>query len=268
MHMHRIGLSTARRVLALALLALALGALLASAAGAARVTVRVEGQSSTLLAPTVVTIGDGTSNARTWNGSGSLPNTCANDTAYQAIELATSGNWDRQLYIETVLRETHTYSPNEEEWILYHGTNYADWGACDLHLTDGDSILLQAGVAGPSPNYIPDSVPLQLDRIGTGNVAPGGRLTVRLTAYVPSDIFGTQDPNDPSHWIIPPSDATHPSGYTVTAGSASGRTDGSGEVTLTMRDTGRVSVQASMPGSSTNWGRSVPFTVCVSRTSC
>lgn len=265
MPMHHIGLSTIRRALALALLACAL---LASAAGAARVTVRVEGQSRTLLAPTVVTIGTGSGTARTWNGVGSLPNRCADDTAYQAIELATSGSWDRQLFIETVLGETHTYSPNQEEWIVYHGHNYADWGACDLHLTEGDSILLQAGVAGPEPTYIPDSVPLDLVRIGSGNIAPGGRLTVRLTAWTPSDIFGTQDPEDPNHWIIPPSEETHPAGYTVTAGSVSGRTDSNGEVTLTMRDTGRVSVQANMPGSSTNWSRSVPFTVCVSRTSC
>jgi hypothetical protein len=263
--MHHIGLSTIRRAL---LLALAACVLLASVAGAARVTVRVEGQSRTLLAPTVVTIGTGSGTARTWNGVGSLPNRCADDTAYQAIELATSGSWDRQLFITTVLGETHSYSPNSEEWILYHGHNYADWGACDLHLTEGDSILLQAGVAGPEPTYIPDSVPLDLVRIGTGNIAPGGRLTVRLTAWTPSDIFGTQDPEDPNHYIIPASEETHPAGYTVTAGSVSGRTDSNGEVTLTMRDTGRVSVQASMPGSSTNWGRSVPFTVCVSRTTC
>jgi hypothetical protein len=266
--MHHITLGTTKRLLALALLALVACALLASAAGAARVTVRVEGQSRALLAPTIVTIGTGSGTARTWNGSGSLPNRCADDTAYQAVELATSGSWDRQLFVETVLSETHTWSPNEEEWILYHGHDYADWGVCDLHLTDGDSILLQAGVSGPSPNFIPDSVPIELARIGSGNIAPGGRLSVRLTAYVPSDIFGTQDPRDPNHWIIPPSSPSNPAGYTVTAGSASGRTDSSGEVTLTMRDTGRVSVQASMPGSSTNWSRSVPFTVCVSRTTC
>ncbi|HKG02144.1 MAG TPA: hypothetical protein VKB03_03115 [Conexibacter sp.] len=266
--MHRIGLSTARRVLALALLALTLSALLAGAAGAARVTVRIEGASRTRLAPTVVTIGTGTSNARTWNGSGSLPNTCADDTAYQAIELATSGSWDRGLYAEQILSETHTFASGSEYWIPYHDNNYADWGICDLHLQDGDTLLMQAGVSGASPSYIPDSVPIALARIGTGNIAPGGRLTVRLTAWVPSDIFGTQDPGDPNHYIIPPSDETHPAGYTVTAGSASGRTDSNGEVTLTMRDTGRVSVQANMPGSSTNWSRSVPFTVCVSRTSC
>lgn len=266
--MHRIGLSTARRVLALALLALALGALLASAAGAARVTVRVEGESRALLAPTVVTIGDGTSTARTWNGSGSLPNTCDNDSAYQAIELAVSGSWDRGLFAEQILSETHTFASGSEYWIPYHDNNYADWGICDLHLQDGDTLLMQAGVSGASPTYIPDSVPLRLDRIGSGTIAPGGRLTVRLTAYVPSDIFGTQDPGDPNHWIIPASSPSYPSGYTVTAGSVSGRTDGNGEVTLTMSDTGRVSVQANMPGSSTNWSRSVPFTVCVSRTSC
>jgi hypothetical protein len=263
--MHHIGVSTIRRALVLALLALAASA---SLAGAARVTVRVEGESRTLLAPTVVTIGDGTRTARTWNGSGSLPNTCDDDTAYQAIELATSGNWDRALYAETVLGESHTFASGSEYWIPYHDNNYADWGICDLHLTDGDVLLMQAGVSGEAPDYIPDAVPIELARIGSGNIAPGGRLTVRLTAWVPSDIFGTQDPEDPNHWIIPPSEATYPAGYTVTAGSASGRTDSNGEVTITMRDTGRVSVQASMPGSSTNWSRSVPFTVCVSRTSC
>ncbi|HEX7289928.1 MAG TPA: hypothetical protein VF250_02265 [Conexibacter sp.] len=265
MPMHHIGLSTIRRALALALLALAT---YASLAGAARVTVRVEGESRTLLAPTVVTIGDGTRTARTWNGSGSLPNTCDDDTAYQAIELATSGNWDRDLFAEEVLGETHTFASGSEYWIPYHDNDYADWGICDLHLREGDVLLMQAGVSGEAPDYIPDSVPLELARIGSGNIAPGGRLTVRLTAWVPSDIFGTQDPEDPSHFIIPPSEARYPAGYTVTAGSASGRTDANGEVTITMRDTGRVSVQASMPGSSTNWGRSVPFTVCVSRTSC
>ena len=255
------------RTALVAMLALLACGLLAQAASAARVTVRVEGQSRALLAPTVVTIGTGSGTARTWNGSGSLPNRCADDSAYQAVELATSGNWDRGLFAERVLGETHTFSPNSEYWIPYYNNNYAEWGLCDLHMVDGDSILLQAGVSGPSPNYIPDSVPISLARIGSGNIAPGGRLTVRLTAWVPSDIFGTQDPRDPSHWIIPASTATYPSGYTVTAGSASGTTNGSGEVTITMRDTGRVSVLASN-SSSTNWSRSVPFTVCVTRTSC
>lgn len=253
------------RILAMALL---LTALVASAASAATVTVRVEGESSTLLAPTRVTIGDGTRTARTWNGSGSLPQTCDDDTAYQAIELAVRGSWDRGLYAEEILSETHTFGSGSEYWIPYHDNNYADWGICDLHLSDGDTILMQAGVSGAAPSYIPDSVPIELARIGSGNIAPGGRLTVRLTAWVPSDIFGTQDPEDPNHWIIPASSATYPAGYTVTAGSASGRTDSNGEVTITMRDTGRVSVQASVPGSSTNWSRSVPFSVCVSRTSC
>jgi hypothetical protein len=266
--MHHHSMHRTTRVLGIALLALLATLLVASAASAARVTVRVEGQSRALLAPTVVTIGTGSGTARTWNGSGSLPNRCADDTAYQAIELATSGNWDRGLFVERLLGETHTFSPNSEYWIPYHQNNYADWGICDLHLTDGQTVLMQAGVSGPSPTFIPDSVPIQLDRIGSGNIAPGGRLSVRLTAWVPSDIFGTQDPRDPSHWIIPASSPSYPSGYTVTAGSASGTTDSRGEVTITMRDTGRVSVVANMPGSSTNWSRSVPFTVCVTRTSC
>lgn len=234
-------------------------------ASAIDVTVRVEGRTGTLVGPTRVTIGNGSGWARTYSGSGSMPNRCADDTAYQATEFAARGNWDRTLYVATLLGETHTFSPNSEYWILYHNNNYADWGACDLHLRDGDTVLWQAGVSGASPDYIPDSVPLSLARVtpASGNVLTGGTLKVRLTEYRPTDIFGTPDPSIPGHWIIPPSPATYPAGYTVTAGSATATTDANGEATLTLRSAGLVSVQASKPGNATNWGRSVPFDVCV-----
>jgi hypothetical protein len=251
--------------------ALAIGACAAASqpATAADVTVRVEGGSGTLLAQTTVTIGDGTRDARTWNGVGSLPQRCADDTAYQATELATSGNWDRGAYVERILGESHTWSPNSEYWILYHDNNYADWGACGLHLQDGDTVLWQAGKSGPSPDYIPDSIPIFLERVtpATGSVRLGRTLKVKLTAYRPTDIFGTQDPNDPNHWIIPPSPATNPAGYTVSIGGATAVTDSNGEATVTVPSVrGVYDVQASVPGSSSNWSRSIPIPVCVSNT--
>lgn len=262
---------TGVRGLLAAALTTAACALAPLAADAATVTVRVEGRSGTLLSQTNVTIGDGTRTATTWNGVGSLPQRCADDTAYQATELAARGNWDRSGYVETILSESHTWSPNSEYWILYHDNNYADWGACGLHLDDGDTLLWQAGVSGPSPDYIPDSIPIFLNRVtpASGPIRPGRTLKMKLTAYKPTDIFGTQDPADPSHWIIPPSPATNPAGYTVTAGSATATTDSLGEATLTVPSvSGTYSVQANVPGSSTNWSRSVPFTICVSNSAC
>lgn len=188
---------------------------------------------------------------------------------HQATELATSGNWDRNPYATTIAGESHTWSPNDEYWILYHDNNYADWGSCQLHLQDGDTVLWQAGKSGVSPDFIPDSIPVFLSRLtpATGSVRLGRTLTVKLTAYRPTDIAGTQDPNDPNHWIIPASPATNPAGYTVSAGGATAVTDARGEATITMPSVrGVYDVQASVPGSSTNWSRSIPIPVCVSNT--
>lgn len=267
------GWTGAHRVRALlaAVLAAAACAAAPAAAHAADVTVRVEGRSGTLLRQTTVTIGDGTRTARTWNSIGSMPYRCADDTVYQATELALRGNWDRETYSTTMAGESHTWSPNEEYWILYHENNYADWGSCDLHLQDGDTVLWQAGKSGPSPDYIPDSIPIFLNRVSpaSGPVRLGRTLTVKLTAYRPTDIFGTPDPNIPGHWIIPPSPPTNPAGYTVTIGGATAVTDSRGEATVTVPSTrGVYDIQASMPGSASNWSRSIPIPICASNTTC
>ncbi len=240
-------------------------ALPAVAAADPEVAVRVEGEAGTLLAETVVEIGTGSGNATTWNNVGSLPDTCDDDTAYQAIEKAVEGDWDRDLAPQEILSETHTWSPNEEIWIYYDNNNYSDWGICDQHLEDGDTVLMQAGVSGDSPDYIPESVPLELEVLDppSGIVEIDGDLTVHVTAWQPSDIFGTQDPMDPSHWIIDPSDPVDAVGYTVTAGGASDVTDGVGEAVLTMEEAGPIDVQASKPLDAENWSRSVPVEVCV-----
>ncbi|MDO8212198.1 hypothetical protein [Conexibacter sp. CPCC 206217] len=238
------------------------------AAQAADVTVRVEGQTGALLAPTSVTIGSGSGTALTWDGR-AMPIRCADDSVYGATEKATVGNWDRNPYVETIIRERHTWSPNEEYWILYHNNDYADWGACDLHLRDGDTVLWQAGKSGPSPDFIPDSVPIQIARVGSGTIRPGGTVTIQLTAWRPTDIFGTPDPSDPNHWIIPPSPSSTPSGYTISGGTSTRTTNASGQATITMPSTaGWATVGASVPGSSSNWSRAVPLRLCVGTSPC
>jgi hypothetical protein len=240
-------------------------ALPATALAGPKVTVRVEGETKALLAPTQVEVGNGTGIAKTWNGVGSMPHECDDDTAYQAIEKATKGNWDRGIFLAEVMGETHTWSPNEEMWIFYYNRNYADRGICDQHLKEGDTILIQAGVSGPPPNFIPESVPLELQLVEptSGIVEQGGELTVHVTAWQPTDIFGTEDPEEPGHFIIPPSEEVDGVGYTVKAGKASDVTDGNGEAILTLNDPGPVKVAASTPGSEDNWSRTVPVEVCV-----
>jgi len=239
--------------LALALaLAIAMCAALPVAALADEVTVRVEGEAESLLSETTVQIGDGSGTAHTWNNVGSMPHECADDTAYQAIELATEGEWDREEFLTEVLGEEHTWFPNEEYWILYYDNEYATAGVCQKQLEDGDTVLVQAGVSGPAPKFIPASVPIAIDSVepAWGEIGLFEDVTVHLTAWIPSELGK-------------PSDEVDAVGYTVTAGGEEATTDADGEATLSMEKEGPIEIEASMPGSEDNWSRAVPVTVCV-----
>ena len=76
-------------------------ALAAPASAGPTVTVRVEGAASTLLERTQVTLPD-TGNSAVCNGTAG--------TVAQALDIATSGNWDRQPFAQTILGETHDFS--------------------------------------------------------------------------------------------------------------------------------------------------------------
>lgn len=215
------------------------------------VTVRVEGEAKNLLTETTVEVGDGTGTAQTWNEEGEMPHECADDTAYQAIELATKGEWDREQFVTEVLGEEHTWFPNEEYWIFYYDNDYATTGVCQKHLEDGDTVLVQAGVSGEAPDFIPESVPIAIDSVDpSGEVELFGEVTVHLTAWIPTELGE-------------PSSEVNAVGYTVSGGGDEAVTDENGEATLLMEEEGPVAVEASMPGSETNWSRAVPVTVCV-----
>ncbi len=248
----------------LALVCLALPGL----AAATEVTVRVEGEFGNLVKEQTVTIGNGSGWAQKAPGSSSTPAlaSCKDNTAYQAIELATGGDWDRAEFAKTIKKEKHEFAAGEEYWVPYYNNNYGDWGTCQQKLKNGDTVLMQAAVSGPFPTYIPDSVPIAIDSVepGTEVVEIGTEVTVHLTEWKPTDIFGEEDPEFPGeHWIIPPSPATDAAGYTVVAGGTSAVTNGLGNATLTLEEPGPVQIEAYVPASPTNWSRAVPVEVCV-----
>jgi len=89
----------------------------------------------------------------------------------------------------------------------------------------------------------------------------GARLTVHATKWKPTDIFGREDGR--GHFVIPLSTPSNAAGYTVAGTETSVRTDESGNATLTLRRAGRFRIQASMPGSATDWSRSQLIEICV-----
>jgi hypothetical protein len=245
----------------LALLAIPLPALANST-----VKVTVVGKSSTLLAPTTVEIGTGSSEATTWNEVGSMPHSCPNDTAYQAIEKAVKGNWDRELFVSTILGETISWEPHEEYWAIYYNNNYGEWGVCSQTMKTGDTVLMQAVVSGPeSEGWVPQSIPIELELVSpsSGKVEKGKTLKVHVTEWKPTTTIGVEEPKGSGHWVIPPSEHLNAPGYTVKVGEASAVTNASGEATLTLKTLGSFNAEASVPGSSENYSRSAPVPVCV-----
>jgi hypothetical protein len=245
----------------LALLAIPLPALANST-----VKVMVVGKTSTLLAPTTVEVGTGSTESTTWNEVGKMPNSCPNNTAYQAIEKAVKGNWDRELFASAILGEKINWEPNEEYWAIYYNNNYGEWGVCSQIMKTGDTLLMQAVVSGPeSEGWVPQSIPIELALVSpsNGKVEKGSTLKVHVTEWKPTTTIGTEEPVGSGHFVIPPSEHLNAPGYTVKVGSVSAETNASGEATLTLKTLGNFTAEASVPGSTKNYSRSAPVPVCV-----
>jgi Domain of unknown function (DUF4430)/Bacterial Ig-like domain len=111
-----------------------------SPAMAANVTVEVEGLQQTL-APTAVTT------PASVNKDGT--NSCDGNTAIGALDVAVKGNWSGSFAygsysVETLLGESHAFGSGAY-WTFYVNGNYANQGACGVHLNDGDRVLFYAG---------------------------------------------------------------------------------------------------------------------------
>jgi hypothetical protein len=112
----------------------------ASPTMAATVSVEVAGQAK-VLAPVTVT----TPASVTKDGA----NTCDGNTAIGALDAATGGGWSgsysySNYTVETLLGESHAFGSGGY-WTFYVNGNYANDGACGVHVQDGDKVLFYAG---------------------------------------------------------------------------------------------------------------------------
>jgi len=208
---------------------LALAVLLAVPAVASAgptVTVRIEGEQSTLLERTRVT----------------LPDTpppvtgCAANSVGAAIEVATGGNWDRLPFTTTILGETHDFNPEPDFWAEWvdRGSGWKiGFGVCNDNLKEGDEVLLLADLF--DPNFLPTKAPLDLEGV-PAQALLGSALTVTVVEYAVEGGL----PDDGLRTPV--------AGGTVRAGSASATTDANGRATLSLSEPGAIGVRATRPG--------------------
>jgi hypothetical protein len=209
----------------------------ASALAGPSVTVRVEGQTHTLLERTRVTLPDA---APPVDG-------CDRYTPAAAIEEATHGNWDRQAFVSTILGESHTFANNDywAEWLdTGNGYKYGA-GICAASLKDGDEVLMLVDVSGS--NFAPTVLPLAVEGVPAA-VQTGTPVTVTVVDYVSA----TGTPGE--------GDRRPVDGATVTAGGATATTDAQGHATLTLAQPGDVVVKATKAPDAPSAGEHVTVT--------
>jgi hypothetical protein len=240
MHLSRRIFPALGAALASGIFILALSGVATAVAGPT-VTVRVEGESATLLPPTTVTL-----------GAPEPVSGCAADSVAAAINLAVNGNWDHGEvfagggFTDTILGETHAFTNNGDTWAEW--VNYK-WGGgiCSDLLNNGDEVL---EIADHEPGAgEPQRLPLVLSA-APASVAAGVPFNVTI------DSIHTRPGTYPEIGEGTPGPA---SGVTVSGGGSSATTNGEGVATITLTTAGSVALRAEKTGDAP----SVPFTICV-----
>ena len=205
------------------------------------VTVRIEGESATLLPETTVTLPD----------AGSIPGAdpeCTWPEASGAIERGTNGNWDRQSFTLTILGETHDAVNTNESWFEWKNGKLGN-GICYDEVQNGDEILILAGTYNAS--FQPETYPLYVSGV-PARVERGQPFTVSVVEHVPDFDNGNYGTGSGE-----PRPAT---GATVRAGGVTATVGPDGRATLVLPEAGSFTVQADRSNSG---GRSEPVPVCV-----
>jgi hypothetical protein len=222
-----------RQILALCGATTALAVTPAASALAAKVTVRVEGKTHTLLAPTVVTTGSGSVTK-----FGAPSGKCSASSAAGALDLATHHKWAGKWYssfgdyfLTGVLGESYATSKTYS-WGIWINNRSASTGACGIKLHAGDQLLFAA-----EPTKIQDPIGV----IAPAQVRKGHKLTVKVVAYSAAG------------------KATPLGGALVSVNGHSGKTDKRGQVSLTPSKPGSFVLTATHAG----YIRAAPVTVRV-----
>ena len=214
-----------------ALAGLAATLALVAPAGAATVTVRVEGETGTLVPRTAVT----TTTAAV--GKPGQP-TCDGSSALGPLDRATGGDWSGpydagfQTYsLETIKGETHN-AGSSSYWPFWINYTYASVGVCSQPVQEGDELLFmpECYATGCTP-----ASPLRLSGV-PATVAPGASVTVKVAEYSAPVYPATETTSAPA------------AGATVTFGGSTATTGADGTAQLTFTGAGPQPVQATKPG--------------------
>jgi hypothetical protein len=164
------------------LVVLALGASNALAAGPASGSVRIEGLTKTLLAPTSVT----TTTAPVVN-DGNPSHACEGTSALGALQVATGGNWAgewsetfSQYFINGIEGETHTFVEHVRSYFWSFWLNDVEQltGACGAHFEAGDRVLFFPICDELCPAE-PEPTPLEIEAPATANAGEAVKATVK-----------------------------------------------------------------------------------------
>jgi hypothetical protein len=215
----------------------------ASALAGPTVSVRIEGESETLLPATTVTL------EKPEPVSG-----CPYNSVAAAINLAVNGNWDNGEadngggdFTQTILGETHAFTNNSDTWAEWVDYKWGG-GICSDLLSEGDQVLMVADHE-PEPFYDPTILPLVVSNMPS-IVQAGSAFNVEANEIT------TTTTNFASPGEGTPKPAT---GVTISGGGSSAVTGSNGIATLSLASTGNVTLRATKPGDAP----SASFMVCV-----
>jgi hypothetical protein len=221
---------------------LALGGVATALAGPT-VTVRVEGESGTLLPRTTVTL-----------NAPEPVSGCPANSAAAAINLAVNGNWDHGEagtgggdFTETILGETHEFTHESDTWAEWVDYKWGD-GICSDLLSEGDEVLMVADHE-PEPFFAPIRLPLAVSE-APASIQAGIPFTVKVSVvHIPAEAEVA-----PGEGELEPAE-----GVTVSGAGATAITGPNGLATLTLASTGNATLRATKSGNAP----SASFTVCV-----
>jgi hypothetical protein len=220
-------------------LACALASLLSASASPAQatapgqpatVTVRVEGLTTTLLAPAQVT----TTGVPVIK-DGHEAHSCAGTSGAGALQLATGGSWNgtwfesqNEYSVETILGESHVFesgAPANYFWSFWLDDKESSVGVCAAQLNQGDRLLFFPSCFGSA--CPPEPIPLEIE--APASAEAGAPFGVTVKGFQPG---GTGNPV---------------AGATIAVEGASTTTDAVGHATLTLAAPGEPTLRASAP---------------------
>jgi len=205
-------------------------------AAPANVTVRIEGESATLVPRTAVT----TDTAPVFvAGDDACSGTSAGGALAKATGGQVSGTWSFDYLVKTIKGETHDDpfpADPAKYWSFWVNYEYQNQGLCATELQAGDDVLMFVDCYS-AENACVSPTPLRIAGV-PATTAPGRPITVRMEEFVVE-----YDENFVGTTKVQPA-----AGVTLRAGGRTATTGADGTAQLAFPSAGPVSIAASKPG--------------------